>query len=154
MTDSLRPFLIKAASFCAYQERTIGEVSDKLIEWGLDANQTDDVVAELIAQKYLNEARFTASFVRGKFRHNHWGRIKIRQELKLRGISNDLIVKGFKEIDDQEYETTLREILDKKARTLKGEQPLLRKQKLVRYAQSKGFEADLIWEILSVINNQ
>jgi regulatory protein len=148
MTDSLRPFLIKAASFCAYQERTINEVSEKLTEWGLDQNHIDEVVAELIAQKYLNEARFAASFVRGKFRHNHWGRIKIRQELRSKGISNDLIMKSFKEIDEDEYETTLREILEKKARTLKAEQPLIRKQKLVRYAQSKGFEPDLIWEIV------
>ncbi len=148
MTDSLRPFLIKAASFCAYQERTIGEVSEKLSEWGLDQNHIDDVVAELIAQKYLNEARFVASFVRGKFRHNHWGRIKIRHELKNKGISNDLIMKGFDEIDDHEYETTLREILDKKARTLKADQPSVRKHKLVKYAQSKGFETDLIWQIV------
>ncbi len=148
MTDSLRPFLIKAASFCAYQERTISEVSEKLSEWGLDQNHIDDVVAELIVQKYLNEARFVASFVRGKFRHNHWGRIKIRHELKNKGISNDLITKGFSEIDDHEYETTLREILDKKARTLKADQPSVRKNKLVRYAQSKGFETDLIWQIV------
>lgn len=152
MTDSLRPFLIKAASFCAYQERTISEVSEKLTEWGLDQNHIDDVVAELIAQKYLNEARFVASFVRGKFRHNHWGRVKIRHELKNKGIANDLIMKGFFEIDEDEYETTLREIIDKKARTLKADQPLIRKQKLVRYAQSKGFEADLIWGI--VVNYQ
>jgi regulatory protein len=150
MTDSLRPFLIKAASFCAYQERTKSEVAEKLTEWGLDSNQTDDVITELIAQKYLNEARFVASFVRGKFRHNHWGRLKIRQELKMKGISNDLIQKGFLEIDDEAYEGTLCELLEKKAKTLKGEQPLVRKQKLLRFAQSKGFEPDLIWKVLRI----
>ena len=149
--DHLKSALIKAASFCAYQDRYIQEVHRKLIDWGLTDEEATDVVQELIAQKYINEDRFAKSFSRGKFRHNHWGKIKIRQELKVRGLSNDLIKIGLSEIDGDEYEQVLQELLLKKARTLKDGDSQIRLQKLVRFAASKGFEMDIIWDLAKTV---
>ncbi len=147
LPDRLRPVLVKAASFCAYQERCKQEVVAKLTDWGLTDDEAESVLSELITQKYLNEKRFAASFARGKFRHSQWGKIKIRHELKAKGLSNDLIVNGLLEINEDEYEATLVEILQKKARSLKAESPQTRQQKLIRYALSKGFEMDLVLDV-------
>ena len=107
----------------------------------------EPILHELIAQNYLNEERFARAFARGKFRVKKWGRLKIRQEMKLRGLSNDLIQKGLTEIDGDEYEAVLQDLLIKKAHTLKGE-PTATKQKLVRFVLSRGFESDIIWDLL------
>jgi len=50
---------------------------------------------------------------------------------------------------------TLQEILEKKKHELRAEkQPLIIKQKLARYALGKGFEGDLVWEIIAKIVQQ
>lgn len=151
MTERQKQFLIKAASFCAYQERSLKEVRQRLREWELTEDEIEPIIAELIIQNYLNEERFTRAFAGGKFRVKKWGRLKIKQELKLRGVSNELIKKGLSEIDGDDYEETLRDLLEKKARSLRGE-PLDVKQKLVRFALSRGFESDIVWDLLKTID--
>lgn len=147
MTERQKQILLKAASFCAYQERTLKEVRQKLYEWEVAADDATPVIAELISQNYLNEERFARAFAGGKFRVKKWGRLKIKQEMKLRGLSNDLIQKGLTEIDGDTYEEVLRDLLEKKARNLRGE-PLAVKQKIVRHALSRGFESDIVWDLL------
>jgi regulatory protein len=148
MADFLKQALLKAASFCAYQERTVREVRQKLSDWQITDHEADQIIEELIAQKYLNEERFARIFAGSKFRQKHWGRLKIRQELKIRGVTNELIQKGLSEIEDDAYYQTLCQIIEKKKRELKTDAPINRQQKLLRFALSKGYESDLIWEII------
>jgi regulatory protein len=151
MTEHQKQTLIKAASFCAYQERTLKEVRQRLREWELTEDEIAPIIAELTAQNYLNEERFARAFAGGKFRVKKWGRLKIRQEMKLKGLSNDLIQKGLSEIDGDDYEETLRDLLEKKARSLRGES-LVVKQKIVRFALIRGFESDIVWDLLKTID--
>lgn len=145
--------LLKAASFCAYQERTQQEVRDKLYELGLYGDEVEELIAHLITENFINEERFAQSYVRGKFRLKKWGRIKIRQGLKQHRLSDYCIRMGMKEIDEEEYDQTLTELLEKKNLKLQEPNPLKRKQKLVAYLIGKGYENDLVWgkvnEILS-----
>lgn len=143
--------LKKAANFCAYQERTHHEVKEKLMEVGVYGDDSEEIVVWLIENNYLNEERFAKVFAGSKFRQKHWGRLKIRQELKLRKLSEYCIKAGMAEINDEDYLDTLLKIIDKKAHSLKGENPMLLKQKLVRYALSKGFENDLVWQTVNEI---
>jgi regulatory protein len=151
MTERQKQILIKAASFCAYQERSLKEARQRLREWELTEDEIEPIITELTIQNYLNEERFARAFAGGKFRVKKWGRLKIKQELKLRGVSNDLIQKGLSEIDGDDYEETLRDLLEKKARILRGE-PSDIKQKLLRFALSRGFESDIVWDLLKTID--
>jgi regulatory protein len=148
MTDYLKDALRKAAMFCAYQERTQQEVRDRLKEWGVLGDDAEEVIAELIQQNYLNEERFAKSFAGGKFRIKGWGKRKIKQHLQQRGISGYNLEEAMKEIAPNDYRTALAELLDKKRRSIRDDNPLIVKQKLVRYALSKGYESDLIWQVL------
>ena len=148
MIQILKDALQKAASFCAYQERTQQEVRDRLKEWGIWGDDAEEVIAELITQNYLNEERFAKSFAGGKFRVKGWGKRKIQQHLKQRGISGYNLDQAMKEIGSDDYRQTLTDLLDKKRRTLRDDNPLVVKQKLVRYAMSRGYESDLIFAVL------
>lgn len=150
MTDRQKFALQKAASFCAYQERTVKETRQRLYDWELTEGEIAWVLEELKAQNYLNEERFAKAFAGGKFRVKRWGRLKIKQEMKLKGVPNDLIQKGLTEIDGDDYEAVLRDLLKKKAKGLKGESVAV-KQKLVRFALSRGFESDIVWELLKTL---
>lgn len=145
MKDALQ----KAAAFCAYQERTQQEVRDRLKDWGVWGDDAEEIIAELIVQNYLNEERFAKSFAGGKFRVKGWGKRKIQQHLKQRGISGYNLDQALKEIEPDDYRQTLTDLLDKKRRSLHDDNPLVVKQKLIRYAMSKGYESDLIFAVLS-----
>ena len=148
MTEYLKDALRKAASFCAYQERTQQEVRDRLNDWDMYGDDTEAIIAELISQNYLNEERFAKAFAGGTFRVKQWGKRKIRQHLQQRGIAGYNLEQAMKEIAPDDYRETLRVLLDKKRLAIRDDNPLIVKQKLVRYALSKGYESDLIWEVL------
>jgi len=148
MTDTLKDALRKAAMFCAYQERTQQEVRDRLKEWGVWGDDAEEVIAELIQQNYLNEERFAKSFAGGKFRVKGWGKRKIKQHLQQRGITGYNLNEALKEIEPDDYRQTLVDLLDRKRRSLNDANPLVIKQKLIRFAMSRGYESDLIFAVL------
>ena len=148
MTDRLNDALRKAASFCAYQERTQQEVRERLNDWDVTGDDAEAVIAELIEQNYLNEERFARTFAGGKFRVKSWGKRKIQQHLKQRGITGYNLDQAMREIEPDDYRKTLASLLDKKRRSLKDDNPLIIKQKLARFALSKGYEPDLVWQLL------
>jgi regulatory protein len=114
---------------------------------GRVGDEADEIVVWLIENNYLNEERFAKIFAGSKFRVKKWGRLKIRQELKMRGVS-DYCFGHMKEIDPDEYIQTLEDVLSKKSE-IKDTNPLVVKQ--LRYALSKGYEQDLIWDALGRI---
>lgn len=145
-----RLILQKAASYCAYQERTQDEVRQRLKKWNVWGEEADELIAELISMNYLSEERFAKTYAGGKFRIKNWGRMKIRQELHRRGLSEYSIEKGMNEIEDAAYVSGLKEILTKKKALLSRTETdaFKLKQKLARFALGKGYESELVWKEL------
>ena len=98
---------VKLEVFCSYQERCEQEIRQKIDTWGIFGEDVDFLVSDLISNNFLNEQRFAEAFVSGKFRIKKWGRIKIKQHLKQKNISDYSINKGFAEIDPTEYWQTI-----------------------------------------------
>jgi len=141
----------KIQSYCAYQERTHREVRNKLFSFGLYASEVDDLVTNLITEGFLNEERFAKSFAGGKFRIMHWGRIKIIHALEGKGLTKNCIQSGLLEIDEQDYQESLRNLLLKKSSLLDAENDFVKRNKLASYAIQKGFEAELVWKFVKSI---
>jgi regulatory protein len=140
--------LDKLRHFCAFQERCIHDVEEKLREWKVGQKHAEKIIEQLVREDYLNEERFAKSFASGKFRINHWGKTKIIFELERRQVPDLIIQIGLEEIDDQEYEETLKEILYHKNLEIKEKDPFKRKQKLVAFALQRGFHYGLIKQVL------
>jgi len=148
-----RLILQKAASYCAYQERTQDEVRQRLKKWDVWGEEADEIIAELISLNYMSEERFAKTYAGGKFRMKNWGRMKIKQELHRRGLSEYSIEKGMKEIGDKAYQEGLKELLTKKKILLDRTEPdaFKLKQKLARFALGKGYESELVWKTIEEI---
>ena len=140
--------LDKIRGFCAYQERCIHDVEEKLKEWKVGQKHAEKIIEQLIKEDYLNEERFARSFASGRFRINHWGKTKIIYELERRQVPDLIIQIGLEEIDDEEYTEALKEILRRKDREIKEKDPYKRKQKLIASAAQKGFHYNLIKQVL------
>ena len=143
-----RSALVKAESYCAYQERAQQEVRDKLYDWGLHHDEVEEVITELIITNFLNEERFAMSYVSGKFNIKKWGKIKIKQGLKLKKVPEKMIIKALNSIDYDKYLQTILAAAEKKSAVLVENDKYKRKYKLVTYLMGKGFESNLISEVL------
>lgn len=140
--------LEKAGHYCAYQERSQQEVRDKLYEWGLWPAAVENIIVKLIGDGFLNEERFAKAYATGKFRQKAWGKIKIKQGLKLKKVPDVLIKKALNGINYDDYLETLRIIIEKKSTILNESNAYKRRYKLQQYALGRGFESDLITEVL------
>jgi regulatory protein len=140
--------LSKLQRYCAYQDRCHQEVRSKLLELEVYGNDLEEVMASLISDNFLNEERFTQSFVRGKFRIKKWGRVKITVELKRKNISDYCLKKGLAEINENEYIKTIYELIEKNEKTVKAKNDHEKKKKIADYLARKGYESYLVWECL------
>ena len=137
--------------WCAAQDRCQSEVRNKLIEHKVFGLDLENIIAQLITEGFINEERFAKNYVRGKFRMNHWGRIKIMQGLKLFQISEYCIRKGFMEIDYAEYYSTVKRELEKKWATLKSGKTMAHRKKLQNFGLQKGYESEIIREVINTL---
>lgn len=146
MSEKLSFFLEKAQRYCSSAEQCIYTVRKKMYEWGVDDEEKDYIIGELIADGFINEGRYAETFARGKFRMLGWGRNKIRYHLKSNQVSEQNIRLAIEAIDDEEYNQVLQNLLQRKWDSLKGINILQKKQKTVGYLVQKGFETNLILE--------
>lgn len=137
----------KAADYCAIQDRCNSEIRSKLKYWNTDNSFVDDIISKLTEEGFLNEKRFAINYAGGKFRINGWGKIKISSELRMRGIPSTLIQEALAAIDEDDYISYLKEILQKKMRQLGSNSPASR-QKAIFFAASRGFEPALVSSLL------
>ncbi|MFH0893471.1 MAG: regulatory protein RecX [Bacteroidota bacterium] len=140
--------LEKCRKYCAYQERSQNDVRKKLHSWQIDDETTEGIIAQLISEQFISESRFVKAFASGKFRILHWGRIKIKHELRLKKIPEKLIREALNSIDSNEYKNTLKRIIEKKNKELHEKNYIRKRQKVYRFAISKGYENDLVREMI------
>jgi regulatory protein len=144
----------KLESYCAYQDRCHKEVITKLRDMGMIPVAIDQIVGQLIEDKFLNEERFAKSFARGKFKIKKWGKNRIVNELKYRDISKYNINSAIKEIDPQEYLKTLDALAKKRLQQLSEPNIQKRKKKLADYLLYRGWESNLVYQkLLELVQN-
>ena len=144
--------LDKMAKYCAYQERCVKDVKDKLRTFDIPQEAKDKILGYLLENRFVNDERFAKSFVRGKINQSGWGVNKIRFHLIQKGIDKELIDEVLGQTDEEFYRQRLVDVLKTKAKTVKADSDFEKKRKLAAYAMQKGFEAALVWEVLKELD--
>ena len=150
MVKPLTPdqILDKMAKYCAYQERCVKDVTDKLKTFEISSKDRKEILNYLIDNRFVNNERFAKAFVRGKINQSGWGLNKIRFHLMQKGIDKALIDEALQAFDAEVYRQRLIEVLKTKAKTVKAANDFEKNRKLAAYAIQKGFEPSLVWEVL------
>ena len=136
------------AAYCSQAERCVYDVRKKIKNSGLPDDVEKRIIARLIEEKFIDEKRFSRSFVNDKFKFNKWGRVKICYELRKREIKPEIYYDAIYAIDEEEYIDVLTDLMKTKKRTVKGNSKHDLFQKLCRFASSRGFEPELIVKVL------
>lgn len=139
----------KMAKYCAYQERCMFEVRQKLFGSGLSSEEIENIICDLLDQNFINEERYAKAFARGKFYQKKWGKLKIKQHLKQKQISEYCIKLGLNEINQSDYLMTLEYLKTKKYKEVVAENNFIKKQKTANYLIGKGYESELVWETIN-----
>jgi regulatory protein len=145
---SISEIVQKLEYYCSYQERCHVEVNEKLKGFAISSDEKDKIIVHLINENFLNEERFATVFSISKFHQKKWGKIRIKNELKARKISDYLITKSLKEIPENEYETTFHTLAEKHWDSITEKNPLKKRKKFCDYLLRKGWESNLIYEKL------
>lgn len=139
----------KMEHYCAYQERCHAEVQQKLREYAITTAEKDEIIVSLLQNNYLNEERFALLFAVSKFHQKKWGKVRIKNELKARQLSDYLIQKALKEINPAEYEETFEQLATLQWEQIRETNALKKKKKFCDYLLRKGWESDRIIEKVS-----
>ena len=140
--------LEKMAKYCAYQERCVKDVKDKLKSFDLPEKEKTEILDYLLDNRFVDNERFAKAFVRGKVNQSGWGVNKIRFHLMQKGIDKELIDEALGQTDEEVYRQRLIDILKTKSKTVKAASDYEKKRKLAAYAMQKGFEGPLVWEVV------
>lgn len=135
-------------NYCVYQDRCHQEVEQKMWDFLLIPEAKEEILLYLMKENYLSEERFTRSYIRGKFHMKSWGRNKIRNHLKFKGVPEKLINSCFDEIEDEDYHKILAKLFGDYYSKIKGLQVYQKKSKTIKYLLGKGFEYEEITQVI------
>ena len=136
----------KAMDYLARREHGRGELLDKLTRFGFDADVADDAVAQLVEDGLQSDARFAEAFVSARINQGK-GPVRIRADLRERGLSGSAIDLALEEADEDWYALARDVRLKKFGPDTPSE--YRDKAKQMRFLQSRGFEPDQIQAAVS-----
>jgi regulatory protein len=142
--------LQKAAAYCAKGERAASEVIEKLQKWDVENVDIEKIIQKLKDENFLNEQRYCNFYVNDKFRFNRWGKNKIAYMLLQKKVSKDFAYQALDNINENEYMSVLKELLKNREKSIKDDDKFQKKQKLFRFAFSRGFEIEMIEKIINL----
>ena len=142
--------LYRLAAKCSVSEQCLSDIEAKLSRYDLTEEERTRILRHLVEEKYVDDRRYAEAYVKDKYRFNKWGRIKIAQGLRMKGIDNETIKSAMEAIDEEEYQEILRDLIKAKRRSTRGSSEYEINGKLIRFATGRGFEFAAIRECLNV----
>jgi len=141
--------LSKAMALCSKREYCVEDIRGRLNSWGTGENDCKRIISTLIGENFINEARYASAFAKDKFSYNKWGKVKIAAHLRAKQISPLIIASALESIDNELYMRTLKDIITSHRRHIKAKNQYDLKGKLLRFGLSKGFESNILYDLLN-----
>ena len=142
--------LSRLQKLCSKAEYCVADIRRKALkDLEGDAAAAEDVVARLVAERYVDDTRYASAYAREKASIQGWGAVKIRFQLRGKGISDADITAALQEIEPQKAQDKLEKVLLAKARSLKGD-PQFR-LRLLKFGLTRGYNYDEVEEAVSKI---
>ena len=144
--------LSRLQKLCSKAEHCSSDVYRKALkDLEGDAEAASRIVASLVEDRYVDDARYAGAFAREKAGLQGWGPVKIRFQLRAKGISEEAIAAALQEVEPEKAADKLERLLAAKARTLEGD-PRFR-LKMLKFGLSRGYEYDAVEEVLNRIKH-
>jgi regulatory protein len=136
------------SALCARREYCQHDLADKMRRNGMQEQQIAEVLSALEHEDYVNDKRYCEAFVHDKMVFSHWGRVRIRMELRKRHLPSEIISSAMDTIDEDIYREQLLELLSNYGKTVRAQSDYERYNKMIRYACNHGYEYDIVVELM------
>lgn len=130
--------LQKLCSKAEYCEADVYKKALKYLEG--DEEAAARVTRALVEERYVDDLRYAGAYVREKANIQGWGPVKIRFQLRAKGVKEEVIREALEEIVPEKATEKLDRLMAAKARTLEGD--IQQRLKLIRFGLSRGYTYD------------
>ena len=143
-TKNAEQALSSLMRLCARAERSSGDARRLMATWGVPELDRDKVLQRLRAERFIDDERYAAAFVREKVSLSGWGEYKIRATLRRKGITEEIIAQALQQISPTQSAEQLSARLARKLKTVKYKSKYDLKNKLIRYGLSLGYTIETV----------
>lgn len=150
-TEDFEKYLLKAQSYCSRAEKCESDVRTYLYKLHVASETIEKIVNSLKEDKFVDNERYARAFVSDAFKFNKWGRLKIRQALLAKGISDKIMAEPLSEIDEAEYMSLLESLVKAKLKSVRGDDEYKVKASVFRFAYNRGFEPELVEKAWGIV---
>jgi regulatory protein len=138
-----------AYRYLTIRPRSRAEILRKLHDKEYSVSVIDAVLDHLFRLGYVDDKKFARQWAATRARVRGYGRHRIEQELRQKGLDHETIREALAEAIPREDEReTAHTVAERKLRTMKSLEPEARKRRLAGFLERKGFPRDIIWDIL------
>ena len=132
-----------------YRPRSRAEIEKKLRDKEFDETIVRQVITGLMRFGYIDDNKFAREWAASRVRSRGYGRRRIEQELRRKGIARETIREALAEavpVEDEREAAT--KAAEKKLGTMRSIEPEMRRRRLAGFLERKGFPSGLIRDIL------
>ena len=140
----------KCINYISVRIRSTKEIYDYLKKYTTDEDLIEEIIDKLTKNKLLNDSSFAGAFVKDKWHFTTMGPYRIKNELKIHNISNEIIEEEINKISEEEIITKLEKQLNKIIKSTKKKETL--RNKAYNNLISLGYSIDNVLEIINKYN--
>jgi len=145
---SYKEALARATELCVRSEKCSFDIVLKCRDWQLSREESNQLIAYLLQEKFIDHLRYGTSFANDKFRFNKWGKVKLAYALRQKQIEEPFIREALSRLPEVAYRKVLLDLLSAKAKSVKEKDAYARRNKLLSFAMSHGFETEIAIDII------
>ena len=141
----------KMAALCSRSEQCSPDICKKIVAVGLTDKEAEEILEFLKKEKFIDDKRYAKAYVSEKLKVNKWGRVKIRYNLRVKGLPAEIIEIGMESLDQKKYIDILLKTMKEKAKKTGSKNKFEKMGQIIRFAQSRGFEPELIHRYMNEV---
>ncbi len=141
--------LSRMMHICARKEYCTHDIEQKLKRLQIDDEAIERIITKLLKNRFVDNERYTRSYVSDKLRFSKWGKTKITYHLRHKRINDKTIEEVFSEFSNKQLTDALEPIIIKKLKSTKADGEYELRNKVIRYALGRGFNMD---DIINCLN--
>lgn len=144
----------RALTLLGFRARSVAELRRKLIEKGAPPGEVEDVLTRLIDQKLLDDADFARQFARTRITGAGASRLRILQELRRKGVVNEVADRALEELEEEEGidpSSSIQRVAEKKWKSLAKLADFTRRRRLYAFLARRGYSPDEIRTAMATV---
>lgn len=128
--------------------KTRKELKDKLTLKDLPEDIIEETLEKLAELKYINDEHYAESFVYSKQNFGSKGKGAIRQELRRKGVDNEIIETTLEAVSDDDERERAIELVKKKLHSTRNLDRQKRSNRLVGMLSRKGYAGNIVFSVV------